>query len=322
MSGVIVSGQKSQKQNVDRFGYFSNYLKKSTHWRIKLKSTNLLKFQINLTNSMENFTTEVNQTIVRNSPAIMTTVLVMVCDCFNIGLTSYCIRQMYLGIEIGHPVYATLFCNLISVLAICIVEILVLPFLKNIRAETIVKSGAALYAMFQGTCWLVISILRYLYIVHNNWLHKKFQGTRTLTLLSIGLVYFVYSFCLGTLIPVLVHHGWPFIGMTEMDPTPRLICIGTLVANEGGILIVSSIFYFMILHHRGGIGKSSVDVLTAASNREEQKSVSNKKVYLPKPTKTLQLLFGLNPLCLSKKVKVVSEKSSRCVSIFSYYIFI
>ena len=224
---------------------------------------------------MENFTTEVNQTIVRNSPAIMTTVLVMVCDCFNIGLTSYCIRQMYLGIEIGHPVYATLFCNLVSVLAVCIVEILVLPFLKNIRIETFVKSGSALYAMFQSVSWLVISVLRYLYIVHNNWLHKNFQSNRTLTALSIGLVYFLYGICLGNLIPVLIYHGWPFIGMTDMDPTPRLICLGTLVANESGILIVSSIFYFMILHQRGGIGKSSVDVLTAAASEEEQKSVSN-----------------------------------------------
>ena len=62
--------------------------------------------------------------------------------------------------------------------------------------------------------------------------------------------------------------------MTEMDPTPRLICIGTMVANESGILILSSIFYFMI-HHSGRIGKSSVGVLTAEANGEEANSVSN-----------------------------------------------
>ena len=138
-----------------------------------------------------------------------------------------------------------------------------------------VKSGAAFYAMFQGSALLVISVLRYLYIVHNNWLHKNFQSTKTLVCLSIGLLYIVYSFCLGSLIPVLVHHGWPFIAITEMDPTPRLICIGTMVANESGILIVSSIFYFMILHHSGRICKSSVGVLTPETNGEEPKSVSN-----------------------------------------------
>ena len=224
---------------------------------------------------MENLTTDVNQTILLNSPLISTTDIVIICDCFNIVLTIYCIRQMYLGIEIGHPVYATVFCNLITVLAACIVEILVLPFIKNIRIETVVKSGAAFYAMFQGTAMLVISVLRYLYIVHNIWLHKNFQSTKTLVGLSIGLVYIVYIFCLGTLIPVLVHHGWPFIAMTEMDPTPRLICRGTMGANESGILILSSIFYFMILHHSGRIGKSSVGVLTPETNGEEPKSVSN-----------------------------------------------
>ena len=111
---------------------------------------------------MENLTTDVNQTILLNSTLISMTDIVIICDCFNIVLTIYCIRQMYLGIEIGHPVYATVFCNLITVLAACIVEILVLPFIKNIRIETVVKSGAAFYAMFQGSALLVISVLRYL----------------------------------------------------------------------------------------------------------------------------------------------------------------
>jgi len=228
---------------------------------------------------METFTSESNETIVANTQVILTTVVVIIVDCFGIGLIIYCMRKMYLGIEIGHPIYATLFCNLVTVLAVCITEILILPFLKNIRFETFVKSSAAYYGVFQGVILLVLSVLRYLYICHNVWLHEHFPNISYLTALSVGSIYMVYSICMANILPVYIHHGWPFKGMTDMDLHPRLVCAGTLVLNETVILVLSSIFYFLILSHRGGIGKNSVDVLPDGTNKHDHQMVSNIKYF-------------------------------------------
>jgi len=209
---------------------------------------------------MENTTSEDDQTLVKNYQCIVVVVLVIVCDCFNIGLLIYGMRQMYFGIEIGHPVYATLFCNLVSVLAASTIEVLVLPFLQDIRAETFVKSCAAFYAIFHGTTWLVMSVLRYLYIVHGSWLHVVFPDSRTLTVLSLGLIYLIYSICLVSTLFVLVPNGWPYIEVAEMGPGPKVACVAAVFANYGCILGLSSIFYYLILHQKGAVGKSSVQV--------------------------------------------------------------
>ena len=45
-----------------------------------------------------------------------------------------------------------------------------------------------------------------------------------------------------------------------MDPGPRMACVAAVFANYGCILGLSSIFYFLILHQRGAVGKNSVQV--------------------------------------------------------------
>ena len=221
---------------------------------------------------MEKFSSEDLQT----SPLGLTLIIaVIVCDCFNIGLLLYGMRQMYFGIEISHPVYATLFCNLASVLTASAVEIVALPFLKDIRAETFVKSCASFYAIFHGTTWLVMSVLRYLYIVHSNWVHAKFPNSRSLTVISIGFIYLIYSICLATTLSVLVPNGWPYIEVNEMDPGPRMACVAAVFANYGCILGLSSIFYFLILHQRGAVGKNSVQVQPDKAEDVKQVVVSD-----------------------------------------------
>ena len=80
-------------------------------------------------NTMENLTTAsvLDDSAISNSQML---VVAMICDCSNIGLLIFGIRKMYLAIEIGHPVYATLFCNLASALVSSIVELFVIPFLN------------------------------------------------------------------------------------------------------------------------------------------------------------------------------------------------
>jgi len=200
-------------------------------------------------------------------------VLTIICDCFNIGMLSGGIRQMYLGIEIGHPVYATLFCNLVSVLVTSIVELLAIPFLNEIRVQTLVKSCATFYAIFHASAWLVMSVLRYLYIVHNDWVHKTFPEPKTLAAISIFSIYCIYGISISTIIPLFLVNGWPYRGVTEMEAASKIACTITVLASYICILGISSIFYFLILHQKGAIGKNCIGTLPSEAPVEDLAAV-------------------------------------------------
>ena len=208
-----------------------------------------------------------------SSSSIEVTAAIMSCDALNIVVLTYGLRQMYLGIEISHPVYATLFCNLMSVLAASIIEMISLPFLNgSIRAETFAKSCAAFYALFHNCSWLVMAILRYLYIVNSHWIHQNFPDPKRLTAISIFAIYGIYILNLSSTIPLLVVNGWPYIELSEMSDVARKVCGLPVLVNYLSIICLSCIFYILILHQRGGIGKNSVGIAAAAAAEQGQES--------------------------------------------------
>jgi hypothetical protein len=83
------------------------------------------------------------------------------------------ILQMYNGIEIEHPVFRVLFCNLIVTFFSSTVNIIAYPIGKNIRYSTIVNGNNAFCLLFHCCCWFVVSVLRYLYIIHKDWILAK-----------------------------------------------------------------------------------------------------------------------------------------------------
>jgi hypothetical protein len=198
----------------------------------------------------------------------------VICDSFNIGILIFGLRQMYFGIEVGHPVFATLFCNLVSVLAVSIIETLLIPFLNGIRVETLVKSSSAFYALFHASTWLIMSILRYIYIVHNQWVHKTFPEARTLAVISITTIYCIFGISMSIVIPVFKMNGWPYIEVSEMDREPKIACLIALLGCYGVILTFSNIVYVLILHQRGAIGKNGVGVLPEDTGVQEPTLVS------------------------------------------------
>jgi hypothetical protein len=203
-------------------------------------------------------------------------IVTMVCDTLNIAALLCGICQMYLAIEIGHPVYATLFCNLISVLLSSTLEIVAIPFLEYIRVKTFVKNCTAFVVIFHACTWLVMSVLRYLYIVHNNWVHKTFPDARKLTVLSLCLTYCIYCITISTFLPLFFINKWPYIEVIEMEMTDRIACSITFLGSYICILGISSIFYTLILHQRGSIGKNCVGVLPAGLEDNELTRVSKR----------------------------------------------
>jgi len=200
----------------------------------------------------------------------------MVCDSLNIVVLLCGICQMYLAIEIGHPVYATLFCNLISVILASAVEISAVPFLQYIRVKTFVKNCTAFVIIFHACTWLVMSVLRYLYIVHNHWVDKNFPDARKLTILSLCLTYFIFCISTFTFLPLFLINKWPYIEVVEMDLEDRIFCSIAFLASYSSILGISSIFYILILHQKGSIGKNCVGVHPSEPEDNELVMVSKR----------------------------------------------
>jgi len=224
-------------------------------------------------------TTILQQNIINNSHAIIATVM---CDSFNLGILICGLWQMYLGIEVGHPVYATLFCNLMFVLFVSIVEITLAPFLNQIRVETLFKSSAGFCALFHASTWLVMSALRYIYIVHSDWVHKTFSEARTLAIVSITAICVIFCISMSIAVSTFIKNGWPYIGITEMDREPKISCMVSIIGCYIFIFSVSNIFFVLILHERGVIGKSAVGVLPADPAIVEPTVVSEVETYVLK----------------------------------------
>jgi len=102
--------------------------------------------------------------------------------CFLLG-----IYGMYHGIEIQHPLYAILFFNLIVPLISSTVNLSVVGFSSF---ETYLKvsnltNWISIY--FHGTSWLLSSLIRYVYIMHKDWLFSKFPDVKKQGWIALGL---------------------------------------------------------------------------------------------------------------------------------------
>ena len=71
------------------------------------------------------------------------------------------IRLMHQGIEIGHPVYAILFNNLLVTLIACLVEIVLLLMPTATRPESMIKACSIFSGLFHIYSWLLVSMPLY-----------------------------------------------------------------------------------------------------------------------------------------------------------------
>ncbi len=97
------------------------------------------------------------------------------------------IYGMYRGIEIQHPLYAILFCNLIVPLISTIINTTVFGFVSLEKYARLSNATNAFSVYFHGACWLLSSMIRYLYIMHNDWLFSKFPDVKKQCRIALGL---------------------------------------------------------------------------------------------------------------------------------------
>ena len=85
---------------------------------------------------------------------------------------------MFFSLEISHPVFSVLFCNL-SASFICsslnIITLLATSF--RFYTKTAIMFNFVCY-VFHCCCWCVISILRFMLLVKKDWTNRRFPDLR------------------------------------------------------------------------------------------------------------------------------------------------
>ena len=171
---------------------------------------------------------------------------------------------MYNGIEISHPVYTTLFFNMIVTLLSCVIDVVVFPFVYNLKYGTLVNGNSVLCVLFHFCSWFVLSVLRYFYIVLPTRLHNRFPEPKVLSSLAIVSVVAIFVTSCAGMLGTMVYFGWPQVKIYHMETGPKIICVATILCIYTVMLSLSCLFYILVLRQRGKLGVNQVAVLAKA----------------------------------------------------------
>ena len=112
-----------------------------------------------------------------------------------------------------------------------------------------------LCCLFHCSCWCILSILRFLYIIHPNWLHQKLPEAKYITVWATAGVLIIFSVCLTIILGTNIYFGWPSKPVYEMPTKHMLLCIMAPLSSYVSLTGTSCILYILILRKRGRFGK-------------------------------------------------------------------
>ena len=128
----------------------------------------------------------------------------------NLVVILLSIYGMHQGIEIQHPLYAVLFLNLNLALASTVLNIIgftFAPIQKFVMISNLFNSQS-LY--FHCTSWCVTSVIRYVYIFHEDALHKLIPGSKSKCLVAIVTSLAYSALQSAPVFVIIVHFGQLF----------------------------------------------------------------------------------------------------------------
>ena len=139
------------------------------------------------------------------------TLFIIFPDISNLIFLTFALFGMYNGIEISHPVYAVLFTNISVATISALINILSIQWVDITVFLVIANASNTWYMIFHCVTWSVTSVLRYIYILHGEWIEEKFPDQRTLTTTSILAVLVIFAVLLTPLISTIIPLGKHFI---------------------------------------------------------------------------------------------------------------
>ena len=124
-----------------------------------------------------------------NSSNFLIGVPLIIPECINLCLLIISIVVVYHGIEISHPIYAVMFCNLVVAFFSTIVNLIAFFSCEVELFVRLNNANNALCLLFHCNAWVAKSLLRYIYIVHGSWIDEKFSNQAKLTRVAITLTF-------------------------------------------------------------------------------------------------------------------------------------
>jgi len=123
---------------------------------------------------------------------------------------------IYKGIEVGHPVYALIFCDILVTLASSLINGLVFPFVKTYRYTSLANGNSIVCLFFHCCCWSVLSVLRYMYIINKTWLEQTFPEPSSLQNVSFFSLAFLVTINVSTYLATNMFFGYPEVKVMKL----------------------------------------------------------------------------------------------------------
>jgi hypothetical protein len=123
-------------------------------------------------------------------------------------------------IEVGHPVYALIFGDILVTLASSLINGLVLPFVKTYHYISLTNGNSIVCLFFHCCCWSVLSVLRYMYIINKNWLEQTFPDPSRLRKVSFLALFILITINLSTFFATTVFFGYPKVKLMK-----KILCL-------------------------------------------------------------------------------------------------
>ena len=173
---------------------------------------------------------------------------------------------VYKEIEIRHPVYAVIFCDLLVSLVSSVISIAIFPFSIGTFRYTAASNLISLLCLhFHCCCWSILSVLRYLYINHQHWLDQTFPEFKGLLWISFSVLGILFTINITSLTGIAIYFGFPVIKFVDMSLQSKLVCLSVTMVNLMLMILASCWCYIKIMWQRGRIGHNSVHVQNNAA---------------------------------------------------------
>jgi len=132
------------------------------------------------------------------------------------------------------------------------------PFIQDISYDILVSASGTGSIFFHCWSWAVLSVVRYIYIVHPEVIDTKFPDQRTLSKLAIAALLSLSSLSMVIQFYTQTASGWPKIRFVELPPRGFALGLATVLTSLGLPIITSTVVTLILLHKRGKLGNNRV----------------------------------------------------------------
>jgi hypothetical protein len=147
------------------------------------------------------------ESYITDNPIFVVQLLCVMPEYFNLLFLICGLYGMYQGIEIGHPVYAVLFLNLLVPTISTILDIAVFFFLSTYNYVLFSNLVNGLTLFFHCTSWCVTSMVRFIYIICQDWFNNLIPNQKLQSALAVILTCLLAALATIPTFSVIISYG-------------------------------------------------------------------------------------------------------------------